>query len=115
MPLRNDHSVGFRAVLEEYQDACNWIESLGIKISTGRLSQYLSHLNTFVDLFEQGDMDAINSNISDYLLSLLESSEASMIFTAFKDTNDDGVLSRLSEFAKGPYNLNRTQHKRWRN
>jgi hypothetical protein len=84
-------------------DACDWLQSIGVEYSRTRVGRYKSILNCLAKLQEAGKLDDvfIDHSFEEWVNATHEVAELERIYEGLGGNNDQDLSSRLSEAIKG--------------
>lgn len=97
----------FVAMNTKFANVCVWLESLGVKICSTRISQYRKDIEELARHCEVGQAQALwDAKGFDYLVrSNMEIAQLNNIYDAFKHHVSPGLVKRLKKLRKGSPSL----------
>lgn len=93
----------YREWTTKFDDACRWIETLGVKLDRTRAAEYRESLSEIVSSYEAGEIEDLRGRRGDLQLlnTLTEVGEFIHIHSGLEGLRGEGLVARLNKFCVG--------------
>lgn len=98
-------SEKFESVLENFEIATDWIQSIGVRIGRGRLTTYKKFLIDLIDKYKDGTVDEVNDLFLPAMKNFHEIKDICNIYEGLKSIEKNqliGIKSKLQKAVFGP-------------
>ncbi len=89
----------------QYIKALQWLSDLGIKLDSGRTSNYEKVLKTWKDEYKTASIDQAKSVFVDFVSSVFEINDLIQIYKSFKNESVEDlslIIEKLKKAVNGP-------------
>lgn len=100
-------SASYGSIAEQYKTAINWMESIGVKIGSGRTTHYAKVIDYWKDAYKTASERKAKELLPDFVSSVFEIHDFLDIYNAFKaEPVDalDNIKDKLQKGINGPIN-----------
>ena len=97
----------YRDKFQQYSDALNWMEKIGVTLSTGRTQHYLNIVEYWKDNYSNASDSEAKEAFPSFVSSIFEIHDFIDIYMAFNNvaiTQLDHIVEKLQKGVKGPIN-----------
>ena len=91
----------YDTLLNNYQNSLDWMQEIGVKISTGRTNHYSSIVKYWNNEFRTASDSDAKKILPDFVSSIFEIRDFIEIYQAFKDTPKSELTSITEKLQKG--------------
>jgi hypothetical protein len=93
----------YREQEQRFRAACDWLKTLGVRVTATRVDEYSKRLADISDYYEEGKIDELVEKYSFPLLlnAMLESAEIVDIHAGLKSVNNPQLVAKLKDFVGG--------------
>tara|TARA_R110001592_G_scaffold332301_1_gene615607 strand:+ start:494 stop:1384 length:891 start_codon:yes stop_codon:yes gene_type:complete len=98
-------SNSFELILTKYNDACNWLERLGLNIQRGRLSSYLKTIELLSNSYTTASDQELKNQFPDTVNAMYEIMAFIKIYESLSNlsiVDSNGIVSKLKKAITGP-------------
>jgi len=103
----NIPTASYEAIAHDYRAAIKWIETLGVKVSSGRTTHYAKVIEYWKDAYKNASEDKAKDAFPDFVSSMFEINDFIDIYNAFKNEpleRLEGIKEKLTKGVNGPIN-----------
>ncbi|MBU2965906.1 hypothetical protein Q4508_05440 [Amphritea sp. 2_MG-2023] len=97
----------YENIYQDYSDALEWMEQLGVDLGSGRTSNYLKMIRFWKDNYKTASTDEAKNQYPDFVSSMFEVHDFIDIYKSFnneKNQNLNEIVEKLKKGVKGPVN-----------
>jgi len=103
----NIATQNYEKIYQDYSDALDWMNQLGINLGLGRTSNYLKIIKYWKDNYKTSSTDDVKKQFPDFVSSMFEVHDFIDIYKAFKNEQSqqlDKIVEKLKKGVNGPIN-----------